>query len=444
MNTFRLGGVHPEENKLSNQSAIEIFPLPKQAIVFISQHLGAPPVPVVNKGDKVKAGQLLAKAEAFICANTHSPYCGTITKIDVAVDISGYKRPAFYIDVDESDEWEEGIDRSKTLVSEITLDKNQIIERIKDRGIVGLGGAAFPTHIKYMLPEGKKADCLIINAVECEPYLTSDYRVMIEQAEEACVGIEIMKKALGVAIAKVGIEDNKPEAIKKMKEVASKYKGIEIVSLKTKYPQGAEKQLIYALTKREVPSGKLPVEVGCVVNNIGTAVAIYNAVQKNHPLIDNILTITGKSFPKPRNLQVRVGTMLKEVIEYCGGLPQDSGKIISGGTMMGKAISVIEAPTVKTTSSILIMSEKEATRKHETNCLRCGKCAGACPMGLEPVSLFNLAKTQQWEEAEKQYAMDCIECGCCLFTCPAGKPLLDMIRVAKSNVGAIRSARVIK
>ena len=444
MNTFRLGGVHPEENKLSNESKIENFPLPKQAVVFVSQHLGAPSVPIVNKGDKVKVGQLLAKAEAFISANTHSPYCGTITKIDSAIDFNGYKRPAFYIDVDQSDLWEENIDKSTTLISEITLDAKQIIERIKDRGIVGLGGAAFPTHIKYMLPEGKKADYLIINAVECEPYLTSDYRVMIEQPEEVCIGIEIMKKALGVKIARIGIENNKPDAIKQMKKVASKYNGIEVISLKTKYPQGAEKQLIYALTKREVPSGKLPIEVGCVVNNIGTAVAIYYAVQKNYPLIDNVITFTGKGIEKQRNLQVRVGTMLNEIIEYCGGLPQDSGKIISGGPMMGKAISVVDAPTVKTTASILIMGEKEASRKCETNCLRCGKCTVVCPMGLEPISLFNLAGIQQWEEAERHYVMDCIECGCCLFACPAGKPLLDMIRVAKNNVGEIRRTRIVK
>ncbi|MFA6367849.1 MAG: RnfABCDGE type electron transport complex subunit C, partial [Bacteroidales bacterium] len=266
MKTFHRGGTHPEENKLTNDCSIEVFPLPKQAVVFVSQHLGAPATLVVEKGEKVKVGQLLAKAEQFICANNHSPYSGTISKIDLAIDFTGYKKTAIYIDV-ENDEWLEGIDTSNEIVRDIKLDSKQIVEKIKEMGIVGLGGAAFPTHIKYMLPEGKKADYLIINAVECEPYLTSDNRLMLESAEEALIGIEILKKALGVEKALVGIEKNKPKAIEQMTNLATKYKGTEIVPLKTKYPQGAEKQLIYALTKREVPSGKLPIEVGCVVNN---------------------------------------------------------------------------------------------------------------------------------------------------------------------------------
>lgn len=440
MNTFRLGGVHPEENKLARNHKTETFALPSKAVVFVSQHLGAPSTPVVQKGDRVKTGQLVAKAEAFICANTHSPYTGTITKIDMAADFNGYKRPAFYIDVEE-DEWDEGIDTSDTIVREIKLEPKEIIERIKDRGIVGLGGAAFPTHVKYMIPDDKKAEYLIINAVECEPYLTSDNRVMMENGEEVLIGIEIMKKALGVSCAKVGIENNKPEAIAHMKKLAASYNGIEIVPLKTKYPQGAEKQLVYALTQREVPSGKLPIEVGCVVNNVGTALSIYQAVQKNRPLIDNVLTYTGKSVKESKNLLVRVGTPIRSVIDYCGGLPEDTGKVISGGPMMGKAMVNLDAPTVKTTSSILVMSEKEARRKEETNCLRCGKCVSACPMGLEPIQLALLSKQQRWEEAEKECAMDCIECGCCLFTCPAGQPLLDLIRVAKNNIGVIRRER---
>ncbi|MCI5715192.1 MAG: RnfABCDGE type electron transport complex subunit C, partial [Bacteroidales bacterium] len=293
MNTFKLGGVHPEENKIARNHSTETFALPQKAVVFVSQHLGAPSTPVVQKGERVKTGQLLAKADAFICANTHSPYTGVITKIDLATDFNGYKKPAFYIDV-EQDEWEEGIDTSDSIERDIKLEPQQIIERIKDRGIVGLGGAAFPTHVKYMIPNDKKAEYLIINAVECEPYLTSDNRVLLEHSEEVLIGIEIMKKALGVKYAKVGIENNKPEAIAQMQKAAKDFEGTEIVPLKTKYPQGAEKQLVYALTKREIPSGKLPIEVGCVVNNVGTALAIYYAVQKNRPLIDNILTYTGK------------------------------------------------------------------------------------------------------------------------------------------------------
>ena len=440
MNTFRLGGVHPQENKLASDSAIELFPLQQKAVVFVSQHLGAPSTPVVQKGDKVKTGQLLAKAETFICANTHSPYTGVISKIDVATDFNGYKKLAFYIDVEE-DEWCEEIDTSEDIVQDIKLSSQEIVERIKDRGIVGLGGAAFPTHVKYMVPEDKHVDYIIINAAECEPYLTSDNRLLLEHTEEILIGIEIMKKAVKVDKAKIGIETNKPQAIAALKALVCKYPGTEVVPLKTKYPQGAEKQLIYALTKREVPSGKLPIEVGCIVNNVGTAFAIYQAVQKNRPLIDNILTFTGKGVSNNKNLLVRVGTSIQAIIDYCGGLPEDTGKVINGGPMMGKAMIDLSAPTTKTTSSILVMTNKESSRKKTTNCLRCGKCVSACPMGLEPIQIALLAKQERWEEAEKECAMDCIECGSCLFTCPAGQPLLDIIRVAKSKIGAIRRAR---
>ena len=440
MNTFRLGGVHPQENKLASDSAIELFPLQQKAVVFVSQHLGAPSTPVVQKGDKVKTGQLLAKAETFICANTHSPYTGVISKIDVATDFNGYKKLAFYIDVEE-DEWCEEIDTSEDIVQDIKLSSQEIVERIKDRGIVGLGGAAFPTHVKYMVPEDKHVDYIIINAAECEPYLTSDNRLLLEHTEEILIGIEIMKKAVKVDKAKIGIETNKPQAIAALKALVSKYPGTEVVPLKTKYPQGAEKQLIYALTKREVPSGKLPIEVGCIVNNVGTAFAIYQAVQKNRPLIDNILTFTGKGVSNNKNLLVRVGTSIQAIIDYCGGLSEDTGKVINGGPMMGKAMMDLSAPTTKTTSSILVMTNKESSRKKTTNCLRCGKCVSACPMGLEPIQIALLAKQERWEEAEKECAMDCIECGSCLFTCPAGQPLLDIIRVAKSKIGAIRRAR---
>jgi electron transport complex protein RnfC len=440
MNTFRLGGVHPQENKLASDSAIELFPLQQKAVVFVSQHLGAPSTPVVQKGDKVKTGQLLAKAETFICANTHSPYTGVISKIDVATDFNGYKKLAFHIDVEE-DEWCEEIDTSEDIVQDIKLSSQEIVERIKDRGIVGLGGAAFPTHVKYMVPEDKHVDYIIINAAECEPYLTSDNRLLLEHTEEILIGIEIMKKAVKVDKAKIGIETNKPQAIAALKALVSKYPGTEVVPLKTKYPQGAEKQLIYALTKREVPSGKLPIEVGCIVNNVGTAFAIYQAVQKNRPLIDNILTFTGKGVTNNKNLLVRVGTSIQAIIDYCGGLPEDTGKVINGGPMMGKAMMDLSAPTTKTTSSILVMTNKESSRKKITNCLRCGKCVSACPMGLEPIQIALLAKQERWEEAEKECAMDCIECGSCLFTCPAGQPLLDIIRVAKSKIGAIRRAR---
>lgn len=443
MRTFRKGGIHPEENKFAREVEIEEFPLPVEGIVFLHQHLGAPANPIVEKGDSVKVGQLIAEASGFISANIHSPYSGKVKKIDSATDISGYKKPAIYIEI-EGDEWLEEIDRSNDLIKNISLDSRQIIDKIKEKGIVGLGGAAFPTHIKYLIPEDKTAEYLIINAAECEPYLTSDYRIMLERAEEAFVGVEIIKKALNVDKAFIGIENNKPEAIEAMREVAKDYKGIEVVPLKTKYPQGAEKQLINAITKREVPSGKLPIEVGCVVNNISTALAVYEAVQKNKPLIDNIITITGKGLNYQKNILVRVGTPLNSILDYYGGMPENTGKLISGGPMMGKAITEINSPTTKTTSSILIMTKEESKRKRITNCIRCGKCIGVCPMGLEPILIAQYAESRLWEETEKHGAMDCIECGSCLFTCPAGRPLLDMIRVSKIHIGNIRRERAAK
>lgn len=443
MTTFRKGGVHPEENKLAKDCKIETMPLTKKAVVFVSQHLGTPATCIAKKGDKVKVGTLLSKAETFICANVHSPYSGTVTKIDVAADFSGIKRPSVHIDV-EGDQWEEDIDTSNDIIRDIKLNSKQIIEQIKDRGVVGLGGAAFPTNVKYTIPEGKKVEYLIINGVECEPYLSSDNRIMVERAEEICIGIEIMKKALNTNNALIGIEENKPEAIKTMTDMSKQYSGIKVIPLKVKYPQGAEKQLIKALTNREVPTSKLPIEVGCVVDNVGTALAIYYAIQKNRPLIDNVLTFTGKNIVNQKNILVRVGTPLQEIIDYCGGLPDGVGKLVNGGPMMGKAIMNTLAPTVKTTSSIVVVNEKESKRGEQTNCIRCGKCVNVCPMGLEPLLLAALCESKYWEEAEKQCTMDCIECGCCSFICPANRPLLDMIRIGKNQIGGLRRARTQK
>jgi electron transport complex protein RnfC len=279
------------------------MPLPKQVAVLLNQHLGAPATPIVAKGDKVKTGQLIAEAQAFMCANIHSPVSGTVNKIDVCKDMTGLPKTAIYIDV-EGDEWMEGIDRTADIKRECTLEPKEIVAKLKEMGIVGLGGATFPAHIKYSIPEGKKAEYLIINAAECEPYLTSDHRVMIEHAEEICIGISILRKALGVPNAYIGIESNKPEPIRVMTEMARTFDGIIVEPLVVKYPQGAEKQLINSITGRKVPSGKLPIDVGCVVSNIGTTFAVYEAVQKNKPLIENILTVTGKKTAKPAQLPV--------------------------------------------------------------------------------------------------------------------------------------------
>jgi Na+-translocating ferredoxin:NAD+ oxidoreductase subunit C len=436
LKTFKIGGVHPEENKLSANAVIEILPVPEKVCIPVSQSLGAPSKVVVEKGAIVKTGQLLAKGEAFISSNVHSSVSGKVTKIDDVLDTSGYKRPAVFIDV-EGDEWEEGIDRSPDIISDIKLTRDEIIKKLNEMGIVGLGGATFPSHVKLMVPQGKKAETLLINGVECEPYLTSDHRLMMERSREMMLGIKILMKGLNVEKAYIGIERNKPDAIGHLTKLSLEFPGIEVVPLKVKYPQGGEKQLIKAVLGREVPSGKLPIEVGCVVNNVGTALAVYEAVQKNKPLIDRVVTVTGKSLKKPSNLLVRIGTPVSRLIEFAGGLPEDTGKVINGGPMMGKSLTSLEVPVVKGTSGILVMPEKESHRAPVQNCIRCARCITVCPMGLEPVLLAQLTENQLYEEAEKEKILDCIECGSCHFTCPAGRPLLDYLRLGKNKVGVI-------
>ncbi len=441
LKTFILGGVHPPENKISADKKIEVLPLPKQVQITMSQHLGVPATPCVIKGDKVKVGTLIANSSAFISANIHSSVSGTVFKIDDVLDASGYRKKAIIINV-EGDDWEENIDKTDTLIEDIKLEPKDIIEKIKGAGIVGLGGAAFPSHVKYMFPEGKSADTLVINGVECEPYLTSDHRIMLEKADEILVGINIMKKAGNVDRAIIGIEANKPDAIKILTEKASKYENIEIVALKVQYPQGAEKQLIKSVLNREIPSGKLPLDVGCIVNNIGTALAVYEAVQKNKPLFERVVTLTGKKLKNTANYMVRVGTPVKELFTALGEeLPENSAKIISGGPMMGKAVSSLDIPVTKGTSGILILDKSEAKRAEPQNCIRCGRCITVCPMGLEPYLLEKLSEKENYEECLTQDIVDCIECGSCSYTCPSARPLLDYIRLGKGNAMGILRER---
>lgn len=434
MKTFKIGGVHPPENKFAWDRPIEVLPPPGQVSVPLSQHLGVPAVPLVSKGDKVKTGQLIARGEAFISANIHSPVTGTVLKIDDVVDTSGYRKQSVVINVGP-DEWEEGIDTGSELLKECSMEPGDIIKKINEKGIVGLGGATFPSHVKMMVPKGKKAEVLIINGVECEPYLTADHRLMLEKCEEMLVGIQIQMKALGVNRAIIGIESNKPDVIEKVSGAVKAYPGMEVVPLKVKYPQGAEKQLIKAVINREVPSGKLPIEVGCVVHNVGTAFAVYEAVQKNKPLIERVVTVVGKSLNKSGNFVVRIGTPVSVLIEAAGGLPEDTGKIINGGPMMGKALNDLNVPVTKGTSGILVFTREEAPRKPVQNCIRCARCLTVCPMGLEPYLLSQLADKKRDEECEQERIMDCMECGSCLYICPSGRPLLDQIRVGKARTG---------
>ncbi len=444
MKTFRIGGVHPAENKLSAASAIEVLGLPKQAVYPLSQHIGAPAVPCVAKGDVVKVGTKIADAGGFVSASIFSGVSGKVAKIDSVIDASGYRKPAIFIDVD-GDEWEEAIDRSETLVKECDLKPEEIVEKIKNAGVVGMGGACFPTHVKLCPPPGSKAECVIINAVECEPYLTADHRLMLEKPEEILVGVSLLMKAAKVEKGYIGIENNKPDAIKLMQEKAASYPGIEIVPLKVKYPQGGEKQLIDAVIGRQVPAPPaIPISVGAVVQNVGTAFAVYEAVMKNKPLFERIVTVTGKSVEKPSNFLTRMGTPMSQLIDAAGGLPADTGKVIGGGPMMGKALVNTEVPICKGSSGVLIMNYKEARRGEARPCIRCAKCVNACPMGLEPFLLSTLTSFNEWERAEKEDIVSCIECGSCQFTCPSNRPLLDMVRLGKSTVMGIIRARSAK
>lgn len=443
LKTFRMGGVHPLEGKLTAGKAIEQMPVPSEVVMLVSQHLGAPAECVVQKGDQVKVGQLLAKATGFVCANMHSSVSGSVTKVDKILDASGYPKPAIFISV-EGDEWVDEIDRTPTVVRECNLEPKEIIDRIAAAGVVGMGGATFPTHVKLSVPPGRKAELLIINGVECEPYLTSDHRLMLEHGEELLVGIAILRKALGNPPAIIGIERNKPDAIAHLTELAKGFEGITVQPLKVKYPQGGEKQLIEAITRREVPAGKLPIDVGAVVQNVGTAFAVYEAVQKNKPLIERVVTVTGPSLTNPVNVLARVGTPITRLLEFAGGMPEDTGKVISGGPMMGKALKNIAAPVTKGTSGVLVMPEPLALRPKEQQCIRCSKCTFGCPMGLEPYLLYKQAQHALLEDMERDYVMSCIECGSCSFTCPAALPLLDFIRLGKAQTGAMIRARSAK
>ena len=440
LKTFKLGGVHPPENKLSADKVIVELPLPTSVFIPVAQHIGAPATPVVNKGDEVKVGQIIAKSSSFVSTNIHSSVSGKVKKVDFSADSSGYPKQGIFIDV-VGDEWIEEIDRTEDLKENFDLDGQQIIQKIQDAGIVGLGGATFPTHVKLVPPKGMKADVLLINGVECEPYLTSDHRLMLEKGDEILVGTRLLMKALNVEKAVIGIENNKPDAIQLLSEKSKEYNGIRVEALKVKYPQGGEKQLIKAVTGKEVPSGGLPIAVGAVVSNVGTAFAVYEAIQKNKPLFERVVTVTGKGVANPGNFKVRIGTPTTELVEAAGGLPENTGKIISGGPMMGKAVASLDIPVTKGTSGILLMPEQESKREEYIECIRCSRCVSVCPMGLEPFLLMTVGQKQIFDRAERERILDCIECGSCSYTCPSNRPLLDYIRFGKAKVGQIIRSR---
>ena len=433
LKTFPKGGIHPPENKLTSSKPIKKLPLPKVVYVPISQHIGIPAEIVVERKDKVEIGQVIAKSGGFVSSNIHAPVAGTVTKLDKIVDTRGYKAQCIVIRTDAKNESNlEEIEYP--LNKEISLKPEEILKRISDFGIVGLGGATFPSHVKLQIKEDRKLDYLIINGVECEPYLTADHRLMLERAEEILVGIHILMRALHVDRAIIGIENNKKDAIERFKKLTINEPGIQIAALKVKYPQGGEKQLVRALLKREVPKNGLPLDVGVVVHNVGTIFAIYQAVQHNRPLLERVVTVTGKKLDQPSNFWVKIGTPINDLITAVGGVPEGTRKIVSGGPMMGMALKNTDVPVTKGTSGILVISEDEASRGAPKNCIRCGECVDVCPMGLEPHLLMNLSEKGMYEKASQEDILTCIECGSCSYVCPSHRPLLDYIRFGKSIV----------
>ena len=443
LHTFKIGGIHPEENKITAEMATQVAALPQVAVFPLTQQIGAPAKPVVQKGDQVKVGTMIAEAGGFVSAPIYSSVSGTIAKIDTAIDATGYRKPAIYVKV-EGDEWEETIDRSETLErleDHPELTPEGIVDAIRTAGVTGMGGAGFPTFIKLTPPPTAKAECVIINAVECEPYITSDYRLMMEHPDEILVGLALLMKAAKVDQGYIGIEENKPAAIKLLSEKTTGNPQVQVVPLKQKYPQGGEKQLVDAVIGRQVPAPPaIPVNVGAIVQNVGTAFAVYQAVMKHKPLFERYTTVTGKLIPHPGNFLVRMGTPMKDLINACGGLPDGDNKVLAGGPMMGKALYSTDVPITKGTNCITILTD-DARRKEAQPCIRCAKCVSACPMGLEPYLLSRLSELKRWENAENNYITSCIECGSCQFTCPSHRPLLDYIRYGKQSVMAVIKSR---
>lgn len=434
--TFK-GGVHPHEQKeLTENLPFEVIPNPKQIIIPLTQHLGKPAKPIVKKGSEVRAGEIIAEQDGFISAPVHSPVSGKVSKISSGANVAGFPKDAIIIEANETNDivLMPSLDPEKVSAEEIR-------ERVKLAGIVGQGGAAFPTYVKLSPPADKKIEMVIINGCECEPYLTRDYRYMIERTDDLITGLRLIMKAVGVAKGAIGIENNKPEAINKLKEAVKNYPDISIEVLETKYPQGAEKMLIKAVTGKEVPPGKLPFDVGAVIQNIGTAIAIYDAVVKGEPQLTAALTVSGRGINQPKNLIVPIGTPLADILDYCGGVKENAVKVVVGGPMMGVAQYDFSAPVMKATSGILVLTEDEINNHEETPCLRCGKCVDVCPLNLIPTKLARLSSLEKFDDAEQLGITVCMECGTCTYTCPANLPLVQWIRFGKQRVMALQRER---
>jgi len=433
--TFK-GGIHPHDYKhFSNHKKIEKFPAPKKLYIPLIQHIGRPAVPIVKVGDEIKKGQKIADASGFVSISMHSPVSGKITRIGPYPHPTGTIQHAIEIENDGKNEW---ISKLQDDEQYMTLSPEKMKERIQNAGICGMGGAGFPTHVKLSPPENRPIDVVILNGVECEPYLTSDHRLMLENPEEIIAGLRIIMKILGAKRGYIGVELNKKDAITVFKQMLRDEKNMSVVPCMLRYPQGAEKQLIYAATKRKVPAGGLPMDVSVVVQNAGTAFAIYEALRYHKPLIERITTISGSIVKEPKNLKVPVGTPLSQLLEFCGGTTEDIGKIISGGPMMGFALPNSDAPATKTTSGFVFMSPSEVVDTTEAPCLRCGRCVDACPMNLLPTFIAVNIKNAEYEAAMKLGVLDCIECGSCGYVCPSHIQLVQWIKIGKIEANKLK------
>lgn len=432
-----IGGVHPGDYKeLTADKPIRIVEPPEQVVIPLSQHIGAPCAPLVKKGDRVLVGQLIGDAEAKLTAPVHSSVSGTVSGVITIETPGGRQAQAVSIANDAAYELSPDLAVDS---DPLELEPAELIRRIRNAGIVGMGGAAFPTYFKLSVPSDKHVDTLVVNGVECEPYLTADHRLMLESGDAIIQGITVTMRALQVHRAYVGIEENKPDAIEALSRLLSGTDGIEIVPLKVKYPQGAEKQLVKAVLNREVPSGGLPLDVGTVVVNIGTVAAIADALYRGIPLVRRVVTVTGPIVREPGNVLARVGTPVSHLVESCGGLTDGLGKLVVGGPMMGIAHYTLDIPVTKGMSGVLLFSRSQAKLLEPTACVRCGKCVQACPMGLMPGVLAEMIETGTYELAERNHILDCIECGCCAYICPANRRIVQSIRQGKNEIMRRRS-----
>ena len=430
--TFK-GGVHPPEYKeLAEHQAIEVLPLPQQVIIPVQQHLGAPAEPIVNVGDEVKTGDKVCEAKGYVSVPSHASISGKVKAIEKRPHPVGGNVLSIIIESDGKDELSASI---APIPNYLAQDVTEMKKKIQGAGLAGMGGAAFPTHVKLSPPADKPIDTFILNGAECEPFLTADHRLMLERPNEILEGVRIIMKILGCKTGYIAVEKNKPDAIALLQKLLDKSgDALKVVPLNVKYPQGAEKQLIKAITNRRVPAGGLPMDVGCLVHNVGTAKAIYDAISSNKPLYERVVTVTGRGIKHTKNLLVRIGTPFQNLIDFCGGITEDTVKIINGGPMMGIAQYTLEVPVTKGTSGILALTKAEAKLAEPAPCIRCARCVDACPMNLVPNTLARVIEYKKYDEAQQLGVLDCIECGSCAFVCPSKIRHIHFLKFGKLEV----------